>query len=502
MSLLTSLRRLVVRLVPGGGLAERTAKSGIWAAVTNVADRGLQLLLVVILARLLDPADFGLMGIALLTLTALKRFSKLGFDEALIQKPSTDVDSYLNTYWSMETIRGFVLAGLVVAGAPYVAAFFGEPRAEPILQGIAVTPILLGLKNPGVIYFQKDLDFHKQFAYTMSGSTMNFVVATAFALSTQSVWALVFGYIASDAARLVVSYVIHEYRPRPELDADVARDLFGFGKWMTGSGIVYFIINQGDDAVVGWALTATSLGFYQVAYRFAKAPATELSQIISSVAFPAYSKLQDDIPALRSAFFRTFQVTTLIAFPTAVGIAVVAPTFVEAFFGEEWMPMVPVMQLVAVYGLFIALGSTYSPVWKALGRPDFMMKVGVVRLVLTALAIIPATQQFGIVGTAAVVLGVYVFPILPIDIYLVIKAVETSFGRLLREMSYPAVASLLMGVVVFWAQQTVDVGSALAEFVVLAAVGTVVYALAVLILETRFGWGLRTNVGEFINAVQ
>lgn len=502
MSRLSPLRRLIDRFVPSGGLAERTAKSGVWATVTNVADRGLQLLLVVILARLLDPADFGLMGIALLTLTALKRFSKLGFDEALIQKPSTDVDSYLNTYWSMETIRGLVLAGLVVAGAPYVAAFFGEPRAEPILRAIAVTPLLLGLKNPGVIYFQKDLDFHKQFVYTMSGSTMNFVVATAFALATRSVWALVFGYIASDAARLLVSYVIHGFRPRPELDLGVARDLFGFGKWMTGSGIVYFLINQGDDAVVGWALTAASLGFYQVAYRFAKAPATELSQIISSVAFPAYSKLQDDIPTLRAAFFRTFQITTLIAFPMAVGIAVVAPTFVEAFFGEEWMPMVPVMQLVAIYGLFIALGSTYSPVWKALGRPDYMTKLGVVRLVLTALAIIPATRQFGIAGTAAVVLGIYVFPIMPIDVYLLIQSVETSLGRLLREVSYPAAASLLMGAVVFWLQRTVDLGFAMAEFAVLAAVGAAVYALGVLVLETRFGWGLRTNIGEFVNAVQ
>jgi len=137
-------------------------------------------------------------------------------------------------------------------------------------------------------------------------------------------------------------------------------------------------------------------------------------------------------------------VTTFIAFPASIGIATIAPTFVRAVFGAQWMPMVPVMQLVAIYGLFIALGSAYSPVWKAIGRPDYMMKVGVFRLVMTAAVIIPATQQFGITGTAAAVLGIYIFPVMPIDVYLVLKSVETSLGRLLKGLSYPAVASLII----------------------------------------------------------
>jgi PST family polysaccharide transporter/lipopolysaccharide exporter len=501
MSLLSPLRRLLTRLVPGGDLTEKTLKSGIWATITNIVDRGLQLLMVAILARMLSPADFGLLGIALLALTAFKRFSKLGFDEALIQKGSADVDTYLNTYWSIEIIRGAVLAGLLFLAAPFVAAFFGEPRATSILRVIAITPVLLGLRNPGIVYFKKNLDFHKQSIYTLSGSVTNFVVALAVALATQSVWALVFGYVASDAARLLASYLTHEYRPWPELNLDAARDLFGFGKWLTASGIVYFIINQGDDAVIGWVLSAASLGLYQVAYQFAKAPATEISQIISSVAYPAYSQLQDDIPALRSAFYRTLQVTTFIAFPASIGIATIAPTFVRAVFGAQWMPMVPVMQLVAIYGLFIALGSAYSPVWKAIGRPDYMMKVGVFRLVMTAAVIIPATQQFGITGTAAAVLGIYIFPVMPIDVYLVLKSVETSLGRLLKELSYPAVASLIMGGVVLWLQDTLALGSVALELLILISAGAAIYGAAVAVLETQLHWGLRQTFRNFMSAM-
>lgn len=501
MSLLGRIQQLLRRLTPGGGLAEQTTKSGIWAVSTNVADRALQLLMVIILGRLLSPSDFGLLGIALLTLTACKRFSKLGFNEALIQNSAVDVDSYLNTFWSIEVIRGFLLAGVLFLSAPFVASFFGEPRAEALIQAIAITPVLLGLKNPGIVYFKKDLNFHKQFAYTMSGSVVNFVVAVALAIETQSVWALVIGYIASDAMRLVVSYLTHAHRPRPAFRMDAAREMFGFGKWMTGSGMIFFLINQGDDAVVGWLLTAASLGFYQVAYRFAKAPATEIAQVISSVAFPAYSQLQHDIPQLRAAFYRTLQVTTFMAFPASVGIGVVAPTFVEATLGQEWLPMVPVMQIVALHGLLTAVGATYAPIWKALGRPDLITKLGALRLVATALVIIPATQEFGISGAAGAVVGVYMIPIVPLDLYIVVQSVETSLRRLLVEMAYPAVASLLMGGVVFWLQETLALRSALVELGLLMIVGAGVYAALVVVLETQLQWGLRDTFGSFVNTI-
>ncbi|WP_394351112.1 polysaccharide biosynthesis C-terminal domain-containing protein [Halorubrum sp. CBA1125] len=165
------------------------------------------------------------------------------------------------------------------------------------------------------------------------------------------------------------------------------------------------------------------------------------------------------------------------------------------------MPMVPVMQLVAVYGLLIALGSAYSPVWKALGRPDYMVKLGVLRLVLTAIIIIPVTREFGIAGTAAAVLGVYIFPVMPIDVYLVLESVETSLGRLLREMAYPAVASLLMGGVVLWLQATLTLEWVLLELVVLVAAGAAVYGAAVAVLETQLRWGLRKTLRNFAGAI-
>jgi PST family polysaccharide transporter/lipopolysaccharide exporter len=496
------LRRAIGRIIPSSGnIVEQTVKSGIWVSATNAADRIFQLLTLIILARLLEPADFGLMGIALLTLAALKMFSKLGISAALIQDREENVNHRLNTAWTMQFVRGATLAALLFVAAPFVAQSFDEPRATAVLRVIALSPLLMGFRNPGIVYFQKNLDFHKHFAYRISASIINFGVAVGYALLYPTVWALVFGYVAADATRLVVSYLAHGYRPWPEFELSTARELFDYGKWITASSVFYFLYSQGDDAVVGWLLTATALGFYQMAYRFSNAPATEITHTISSVMFPAYSKVQDDIAKLREGFFRAVQITTAVSFPMAFGIAAVTPTFVEAFLGPAWEPMVPTMQLLAAYGLLRSLGATFGPVWKALGRPDYITKLSALRVALIALLIYPLTMRFGIDGTALTIVAVYVFPMMPIDLYLIVRSVDTTYARLLKEVSYPFVASSLMALAVWVAQTRFEPQSPALEFGALVSLGIVVYVTIALVLMKQFNWGLGVNVESTIRSV-
>jgi PST family polysaccharide transporter/lipopolysaccharide exporter len=498
---LRALLKQLARTVPAGNLAARTLKSGMWMSAMQVSDRFLQIILLVVLAALLGPAAFGVMGIALVTINALQRFSRLGFNEALIQDADENVDSYLNTAWTLQVLRGLVLAGITIAAAPFIADVFNEPAATDVLRAIAVSPLLVGLRNPGIVYFKKNLEFHKQFVYRMSGSLLNFVVALGVAfLITESVWALVTGYVLADATRSTVSYFLHDYRPWVGFDREIASELFGYGKWITGSGGILFLINEGDDAVLGILLSSTALGLYQVGYRLGKAPSREITQIVSSVLFPTYSKLQDDLDSLRRVFFLTVRVTTLLSFPVGIGIAVVAPTFVRGFMGADWLPMVPAMQLIAVYGLLVSFAATFGPVWKALGRPDYITKLGAVRLVLMALVVFPAVNRWGITGMAAVVTGVYLFAIMPLDVYLAADIVETTPTRLLSEVTYPTISSLVMGGVVYAVGDNVAFDPVL-EFALLVVVGAVTYAVGVLVLETLFDWGLQRDVQQVLDAV-
>ena len=143
--------------------------------------------------------------------------------------------------------------------APFVASFFYAPEAKPIIQDIGFSVLLQAFTNIGVIYFQKELEFNKEFIYQFAGTLADFIVAVSAVLILKNVWALVFGMLAGNAVRCIVSYLIHPYRPRLSSDLAKAKELFGFGKWVLGSSILIFLITQGDDIFVGKLLGATAL---------------------------------------------------------------------------------------------------------------------------------------------------------------------------------------------------------------------------------------------------
>lgn len=488
------------RLTPGGSLAERTVKSGVWVTLMNVSDRALQLVVLVVLARLLGPEAIGLFGIALLALGTMEKFTDIGLNAALIQRRADNIDEYLNTVWVLEAARGALITAVAFLVAPYVASFFGEPQATDLLRVVALSPLLLGLRNPGIVYFRKDLQFHKQFAYQVSGSVFRVIVAIGYALVFGTVWALVFGYLVADVTRLLVSYLIDDYRPRIDFDLSRAKELIRYGKWITGSSIIIFLYSQGDDAFVGWLLTATALGYYQLAYRISNAPATEVASTITSVTFPLFSKLQADSTELTDGFFKSMNITMFVAFPLTFGIAAVAPTFTRAFLGAEWMPIVTTMQLLVIWGLTRAIGELYGSVWKALDRPDLLTKLPIIRVVLMAIFIYPATSMYGIEGTALVIVGSSVLVMLPIEIYLTIEMLGASYRRLALELGYPFVASAVMALAVVAVGEAVSV-QPIFQFVVMVLVGVVTYLIATVALESLFGWGIATNIRSMRKAI-
>ena len=201
-----------------------------------------------------------------------------------------------------------------------------------------------------------------------------------------------------------MSYLIHPYRPHLSSDLGKAKKLFGFGKWILGSSILIFLITQGDDIFVGKLLGATALGFYQLAYRISNMPATEITHVISQVSFPAYSKLQDDLAKLREAYLRVLQVTTFLSFPIAGLIFVLAPDFTKILLGEKWMPMVPAMQVLAIFGAIRAFGATTGSIFQGVGRPSILTKLAAIQLLMMIAIIYPLTNEFGIFGTAIAIL--------------------------------------------------------------------------------------------------
>ena len=200
-------------MTPGGTLSQRVFKSGFWVFFLRILNQGFSLLRLIILARILSPNDFGLMGIALLTMSTLETFSETGFQQALIQKRE-DIKSYLDSAWTFLILRGFVLFVILYFITPYAAIFFSAPEAKPIIRVIGFSILFQAFTNIGITYFKKELEFNKEFIYQLTGTLADFIVAISAVLILRNVWALVLGLLAGNIARCFVSYLMHPYRPR------------------------------------------------------------------------------------------------------------------------------------------------------------------------------------------------------------------------------------------------------------------------------------------------
>ncbi|MFC6836723.1 lipopolysaccharide biosynthesis protein [Halomarina ordinaria] len=491
------LRLLKRSLSPDGDLTSRTVVSGLWVAFTNGGNRVLETVMLVVMARLLSPADFGLFGIAMIALSAFKRFSRLGLDTALIQRKDENVDAYLDTAFTLQILRGIAIAAVAYLSAPFVAPFFDEPQAELLLRVLAIATLFETLYNPGRVYFEKDLAFHKQFVFSLSGTLPRVVVSIGYALFVEAtVWALAVGFIAGNVVRMLTSYAIHDYRPWPRFNRTYAGEIIGYGKWILGSSMVSFLYSEGDDIFVGRVLGSGALGAYQLAYQLSNAPATEISHTISRVAMPAYSKVQDDTAALREGFYRVLRLSSLVSLPVGVGIAVVAPVFVPVFLGDGWEAMIVPMQILAGFGLLRSVRTCTSPLFNAVGRPDYGAKLHALRLAVLAVAIYPLTTAFGLPGTSLAVLVTSAVG-LPVAAWLALRIVDDDLRSLAAPIVFPAFGSVVMGGCALFARRAVtETAGMFVGFVATVLTGVVVYALVMFALEQRFDIGLNDLVGQ------
>jgi lipopolysaccharide exporter len=386
-----------------GSLHQKTIKSGFWSFASRISTRGLDLVKLIIVARLLSPNDFGLLGIALLTMAIFQVFTQTGFKESIIQNKN-NITAHLNTAWTTLILRGIIIYLIIFISAPFVATFFNEPRAELIIQVIGITIILEGLQNIAIVLLRKELEFQKQFILDLGRTLPSFILTVSLAIILKNVWALVYGSLIGGVGMLFISYLVHPYRPKLEFNKEKAKEMFTFGKWILFSSVIVFILTQGDDVFVGRILGVTALGFYQLAYQISNMPATEITQVISQVTFPAYSKIQDNIKGLRSAYLKVLKLTAFISFPVAGMIFVFAPDFVNIFLGEKWLPMVPAMYALVWWGIIRGLVGTMSPVFLAIGKPKIVTTMQFFQVILLIILIYPLTIHWNILGTSIAVL--------------------------------------------------------------------------------------------------
>lgn len=475
-------------------LSQRAVKSSLWVFLLRAVQQLFSLARLVILARLLAPEDFGLMGIAFLVMATLDTFSQTGFQQALIQK-KCDIESYLDSAWTFLILRSFIIFIILYLIAPYAATFFVAPEAKPIIEVIGLSVIFQAFTNIGIIYFQKELEFNKQFVYQISGTLTDFLVAIVAVYIIGNVWALVFGMLAGNAAMLITSYLVHPYRPHLNFNIKKLRELSNYGKWVLGSTILVFLVTQGDDVLVGKLLGTTYLGFYQLAYKISNLPATEITHLISQVTFPLYSKIQDDIQKVKYIYLNVLKYTILISFIITVLIFTLSNDFILIFLGEKWMPMVPAIKLLVVSGLIRSVQATSGPIFYALDKIVVDTKIQVIRFLVLAISIYPFIIKWGINGASlAVLISILLACLLSIII------LAKSINLFSRDIAYliicPSVCGFAAMNIIFYLKSIINIG--VIELLGISIIGVIVYIFTLIIIERIFNYKLLPSVKEII----
>jgi len=385
-------------------LGTRASRGATWMFGLNMSNRVMGLVRTAIIAHLLMPHDFGLFGVAMLFQSLLETFSQVGIVSALVRRPGS-IRGYVDTAWVICWARGLGVAAVMVLGAPLAADFFHQPDAVPLIRVLALTAVLGGFANVAIVELRRRLQFRPIYLLETVASVVDVVVSIAFVLAYRSAMALVLGLVARYVVWSAMTYLVAPYRPRARFRLSQARELLGYGKWITGSTVLRFAYGQGDDILVGRVLGASSLGLYQIAYKYSNLPTTEITRVVQQVALPAYASVQADRARLSRGFLQAMTLISILSLPFAGFIWVIAADFVHVVLGSQWAAAIPLLQILAVWGAVESISEIPISLFEATGRPQLGTRLLLIKTLVLAAVIYPCALAWGVNGVAAAVLA-------------------------------------------------------------------------------------------------
>lgn len=444
--------------------------------------RPLNLFVSVLLLRLLDPEDFGLIALAMLLLTSSSLFSGLGMGAAIVH---TDLDQQKAAFHALivTVVTGSLLYSIVVLNAAFFANLLGNAEVMIIIRWLSIIILLDALAIVPEGLLSKELLFERLSAVTFVTEIVNIVLSLLLAMTGFGLWSLVYARMGSALARTALTWLLCPgwgwLQPR-RWDWQLVKALLHYGVNNTASGFVSYFHTYWDDWLVGRWLGATQLGFYNRAYELSNKTLASISGVmINSVFFPLYVRMREDSAGLNRAYLKSYQVVLLLMAPIALGMLATAPEIVYGVLGAKWTPLIPLLQIYSIMVLTRPISTNTAPLFMALGRPDYNTRAGLLLLaVMVPLAL--ALLQWGGNGVAIAVVTAHIVGAL-YNIYQV-NTLLPGTGIETMRLSIPALGSSLgMMVVVLGAKpllaQMMDGPHTLSSLCILVILGGITYAI-------------------------
>lgn len=461
-------------------IAQKTAWGLVWNFSAYFLGKLIVLITTSILARILAKSDFGLVAVAVVAINYLSVLKDLGLGAALIQRKG-DVQEAANTVFTINLGVGLLLSALVIPLAPLVADYFNDPQVTPVLRWMGASFFINALGSVHTNWLVRDLDYRRKLVPELGSALAKGVVSIGMALAGYGVWSLVVGQLAGAIASVVLVWIVLPWRPRLTFNRREAGSMLKFGTSVTASDIITQITDNIDYVIIGRIFGIVSLSIYTLAYRLPEMLLIGNLWVMGGVVFPAFSSVQDKPDELRRGFLASVHFVQLIAVPICLGLLIAADPIIRVVFGDQWLEAIPILRVLALYAWVYSLGYHAGGFYKAIGRPDILLRLSI----LTLIIIIPSLligARFGLIGVAVGHLVAVLIRRL-ISLWLATRFISVSILDILGQLRSSLLAALVMAPLTLTVSQLTRPLNPFLQLGMVVLVGAVSYLGVLWILE-------------------
>ena len=408
----------------------------MWQAFQMGGVKVLYMIRLLVLAILLTPADFGLIAIALAATGFLLNLTNFGLIPALVQAEHMDEHGY-DAVWTFDLTRSLIVTALTILFAPWIAQIFAEPRAVPIIQLLSLRPLIESIMSIKVAALNRSLTFRPLAFLKIIEAIFNAVISIALA-GFVGVWAMVFGMIGGAVAMVIASYKLAPYRPKVVFDWPAVKPLMKFGGWLLITGVIAMAGNFGLRIAISRQIGAEGLGLYFLAAQLAFLPSEVASEVVGTVAFPLFARLQSNLQQAARAFQAILTGLMTLLYPVCALVIVLSPILVRDILGEKWNGTVILIQILSLVTMIGLLGDATIPLVKGFGQSYRVTQIELVQSSSLVVLIWFFTSEFGVAGAALAWL-----PAITLVQLLCLYFIRNIFDEPLREVRRPLIAIFL-----------------------------------------------------------
>ncbi len=426
-------------------IKNKTLSGLVWQYAEKCGAEVTQFIVSIIIARVLSPSDYGLIGLIAVFISVASVFASSGLGQALVQRKGVDNKDY-STVFFYSIAFSVLLCLILFFCAPYIAGFYDSSELVAVVRVLGITVIIGAVNGVQRAYVQKTMQFKRLFVSTLIGKLVSAVVGICMAYTGHGVWALVGQQMSMTVTDTIVLWISVKWRPQLVFSVRRMKELFSFGWKLLVSNLFDTVYNNVYSLVIGKRYSTLDLGFYNRGKQFPMLIINNINTSIQSVLFPVLSETQDKKDRLKSMVRRSIVTSTFIIFPAMAGLAAIAKPLTITLLTDKWLPAVPFIQFCCFTYAFWPIHTANLQAINAVGRSDITLKLEIIKKVI-GIVILIITLPYGL---TAMMIGRCIATIISsfINAYPNRKLLNYSYKEQLKDMAPSFFLSIMMAVMI------------------------------------------------------